>query len=403
MEFTSVMRAYRRTVKGKKKSSDYIRFGQRLGENLIQLHHELTSKTYKPGQTRCFVVIHPRPREIWAAPFRDRIVHHLIVEPLEKIWASKLHPKSFACRRGKGQLAALLDFQKQVRRLSQGGQKPVWALQVDIESFFYTIDRRILLEKFLSRAKDPELRSLIETQFSIDPRHHYRRTGNPYLVQFLPPEKSWLSKGPNQGIPIGNLTSQFGANLYLNELDHMITRNLKPGGYLRYMDDLLLLDTDPDKLKPLDAVIDQWLRTERNQNLNPTKTKLKPLHQGIEYLGMELKQVNDPKEPLRIHVPPDKKWKLVNEARRLTQLNWWRTTDHHALSLPLGHKNRHELQKINSRLGLMGHADSYKFRRQVAHKLLLNWGIGNEDLKEMGIDFAPIRNSKDFLSLKLNT
>lgn len=349
------------------------------------------------------MVLHPRPREIWAAPFRDRIVHHLIVEPLEKIWEPKFHPKSFACRKGLGQYAAFEDLKKQVRQLSQGGRKTVWALQVDLESFFYTIDRNILLKLFLQRTSDPLLCHLIQLQFATDPRSNYRRTGDLDLVQQLPVAKSWLSKKPDQGIPIGNLTSQFGANLYLNSLDHMITRTLKPGGYLRYMDDLILLDTDSDHLRPMEKIIDDWLRSERHQNLNPSKTKLLPLTQGITYLGMEHKQVNDPKEPLKIIVSPEKKWKLVQEARRMTKVNWWRTTDHHALSPPLGHMARNELQKMNSRLGLIGHASSYKFRVQVIRELLAFWGIGNDELKEMGVDFSPVRPRKDFLNMKLNT
>lgn len=397
------MKAYQRTIQGKKKSAEYEKFERTLGASLLELHRDLVTGRYKPGVTRCLVVLHPRPREIWAAPFRDRIVHHLIVDPLDKIWEPKFHPKSFACRRGMGQFAALLDFKKQVRRLSQGGRKPVWALQLDIESFFYTIDRVILREHFLKKASDPWLRHLIELQFAVDPRKNFRRTGDLTAIRKLAPGKSWLSKGANQGIPIGNLTSQFGANLYLNELDHFVTRCLKPGGYLRYMDDLILLDANPDRLRPWEEIIDGWLRDERHQNLNRSKTRLKALRDGIDYLGLQLKQVDNPKEPLRITVPPDKKWKLVQEARRMTQVNWWPTKDHHELSFPLSHKNRSELQKINSRLGLMGHANSYKFRTQAIRELLSAWGIGNDELAEMGVDFAPLRNRDDFLSLKLNT
>lgn len=181
MEYEAILRAYRKTVRGKTKSAEYIRFEKTLGENLHKLYLEIKSGQYRPGITRCFIVMHPRPREIWAAPFRDRIVHHLIVEPLEKIWEPKFHPKSFACRRGKGQLAAFRDFKKQVR-------------------------------------------GLIERQFNYDPRENFLRRGDLSLVAKLPAAKSWLTKGPDQGIPIGNLTSQFGANLYLNALDYLITR-----------------------------------------------------------------------------------------------------------------------------------------------------------------------------------
>jgi hypothetical protein len=173
------------------------------------------------------------------------------------------------------------------------------------------------------------------------------------------------------------------------------------------MDDLVLLDTDPNRLRPMVEIMDHWLRTERRQNLNPTKTKLTPLHQGVDYLGMQLKQVDRPSEPLSLTAPPDKKWKLVQEARRVAQARWDRTEDHHELSFPLGHKNRSRLQSINSRLGLLHHANSYRFRSRCLSQLMASWSEHDsnndrEELRILGADsFTPIRASPDFLKLKL--
>ncbi len=369
MEYAAIYKAYKKCAKGKRKSSQCQRFQNRLGQELFLLHKELNNNTYKPSAGRCFVVVNPKVREIWASTFRDRVVHHLIVEPLEKIWEPRFHPKSFACRKGKGLHAAIEDFKKQVRRLSQGGMVTVWALKVDIASFFFTVDRDILKKLFLQEARDQELVQLIEKLFSFDPRSNFKRVGDLSLFAKIPKEKTWQYRAEKQGMPIGNLTSQFGANLYLNDLDQFVSRKLKPKGYLRYMDDLTLLDTDPAKLRLLEGVIDNWLLRNRKQRLNPTKTVLTRLTKGIEYLGFYLKQTGNAKEPLLVLPQPSKKWKFVQEARRLARQDIEPLVGAHDLSFPLHHESRQELQKLNSRLGLMTHTSSYKLRRKTLRKL----------------------------------
>lgn len=392
LEFAAVCNAYRKCAKGKKESLDCTRFESRLGQELYLLYKELNAGTYTPGQGRYFIVTQPRPREIWASTFRDRVVHHLIVEPLEKIWEPKFYPKSFACRKGKGLHAAIVDFKKQVRRISQGGEKLVWSLQLDIESFFFTVDRDILKELYLRNVNDKELARLIELQFAFDPRKNFKKVGDLKLFRSIAPEKSWNSKKSNQGMAIGNLTSQFGANLYLNELDHFIARQLKPKGYLRYMDDLTLLDTDQEKLKGFISIVDEWLRTHRKQNLNSTKTILKPLNRGIEYLGFRLKQVDSPKEPLIVIPQPEKKWKLVKEARRLENQDYTPIMAHD-VSFFVHHKNRQQFQKINSRLGLLAHTRSYKLRKKTLGKLATVFKQQKPD--------TPLAIRKDYLSVRL--
>lgn len=392
MEWAAVYKAYKKCAKGKRKSGDCTKFESRLGQELHSLHSDLNRQTYKPVRGRCFIVTNPRMREIWASTFRDRVVHHLIVEPLEKIWEPRFHPKSFACRKNKGLHAAIMDFKKQVRRISQGGVKTVWVLQLDIASFFFTVDRDILKALFLSEMKDSEIIRLIEILFSIDPRRDFRKVGDLGLFKEVPPSKSWHSRGEKQGIPIGNLTSQFGANLYLNALDHFVTRALKPKGYLRYMDDLTLLDTDSERLAAFASAVGEWLVTHRRQNLNPTKTVLKPLTAGIDYLGFRLKQIDAPKDPLLVLPQAEKKWKLVEETRRLTQQEF-RPIKPHEISFFVHHRNRRELQKLNSRLGMMTHTSSYRFRRKTVSRLC--------DYFETHKPDTPLTVRKDYRSIRL--
>lgn len=400
MKFETILNAYKKCARGKRNSTECLHFEMKLGYELVKLHKEILSGKYKPQPLRCFILLEPKPREIWASSFRDRIVHHIIVKEVAKIWDKKLHPKSFACRKGMGTHAAIKDFKKQVRKISQGGRKTVWVLQLDLESFFYTIDRETLKKLFLKDIKNPLMIRLIEMQFEVDPRLNYRRTGDLDRFQSFPTERSWLSKTSGQGIPIGNLTSQYGANLYLNELDHLITRELKPKGYLRYMDDLTLMDTDPEKLRPFEKIVNDWLLKNRKQKLNSRKTSLKPLEVGIEYLGLELFQVNSPKDPVMAKVPPKKKWKLVSEARRLSGLKWHPINDYHELALPMRFERLVELQRINSRLGLMTSTCSKRFRKKTLQKMQSVTCIDDAWPDEK--PYYSLKLREDYLAVKLN-
>lgn len=368
MEFNKVLAAYKKCSKGKRRSLDCARFESQLGKEVVSLTDDINNRTYQPGESRCFVVTKPRPREIWASQFRDRVVHHLIVDHLESLWEKSLSNRSFACRKGKGIHAVFRDIKSEVRKISQGGQKTVWALQLDIESFFVTIDRVILKELFLKRAKDSEIIWLIERNFDADPRFHYKKCGWRDNFKLVAEHKSWLARPARQGIPIGNLTSQFGANLYLSDLDLFVQRELKPKAYFRYMDDLLLLSDKKEKLVQLEEKVNIWLQVQRRQNLNLHKTSLVPLNEGIDYLGFRLQQVPEPKDPLIILPQRKKKWDLVREARKLESHNWESIEFPHELSFSLKDYHRKKIQKINSRLALLGHSLSYGFREKTLNK-----------------------------------
>lgn len=403
--FFEVLRTYKKCVKGKNKSPEVEVFKKRLGLELVKLTKELESWTYKTGIHRSFVVKEPKMREIWASPFRDRIIHHLVVEPLENIWEPRFHPKSFACRKGKGVYKAIEDFQNQVRRISQGGRKPVYALQIDVESFFFTINREILKNLMLKEAKTKQLKFLIDLQFKTDPRDYFKKSGDLSLYAELPARKSWHSRPKTQGIPIGNLTSQFGANLYLNELDHYISRKLKPKGFLRYMDDLTLLDSDPEALRPMVEQVDHWLKVNRKQNLNQAKTKLSPLYKGIDYLGFRLQQVNSAQEPLLVRCTPKKKWKLISEMKNLSKENWTPQFDVHILSRPHRKFKRQKLQKINSRLGLTTHARCYQFRKKSVIRLIYensSYDITAHATESYIKQVKALKSTKNYTSMKIN-
>ncbi len=251
--------------------------------------------------------------------------------------------------------------------------KSVWVLKLDIARFFVSIDRTLLTQLVVSKVRDPKLKHLTEILFRHDGRIGCRRRGRPEDFRTIDPAKSWFAQPEAKGLPIGNLTSQFGANFYLNALDHFILRQIKPRAYLRYMDDLVFLDTEPDNLEKIEAVVDQWLDRERGQRLNPAKTVLTPLIKGVEYLGYWLRQTDSAANPIDLFMPPKKKWELTRRFRELENhgLPWPSHAHPLAKHLPFDELNG-ALASINAALGYASHARSWKTRETLLRKLLRN-------------------------------
>ncbi len=212
--------------------------------------------------------------------------------------------------------------------------------------------------------------------------------------KLVPLHKSLFGRPSTDGLPIGNLTSQFGANVYLNSLDHFISRKLRPQGYLRYMDDLTLLDTDRSKLQGLIQPIDDWLESKRGQRLHPAKTTLKSLRKdSIELLGYRFIA---PTDELIMQTRKSKQWEFVALLR-----------GHESKGLPIPYLNhpleidhsRKEIKsmlgKVNSRLGLMKHAKSYQFRKKTLSKFKNETNCALQFLGEM-----PLSIKGDFSSIK---
>jgi hypothetical protein len=356
--FDDVLTAYQHCRVGKPASVQQSRFELKVSENILNLVSDIHKRKYKPGQATCFVVTHPKPREIFAANYQDRIVHHLIVSRLEPIWEPKFINTSFACRTGKGTHGALQNLKAQVRKISRGGKLPVFVLQLDLAAFFVSIHRPTLKDLFLKdlNPRAEQLRWLIETYMNHDPRQNVRMLCTPAVHASIPKEKSWFNRAPDDGLPIGNLTSQFGANVYLNDLDHWIMRTLKPMGYLRYMDDLTLLHSDRSFLEPLEKPINDWLKKYRFMELNPKKSSLSDLRDGINYLGYRVVQTDSPKNPARLRSPPIRNWDFIADLRALEKKGLpEQSKPHHFAIAPNYKAQRERLASINSRLGLFKH------------------------------------------------
>ena len=399
LSYDELVRAYRACRFGKRASAHQVAFETRLGKNLNQLYQEIIERKYKPSPAVCFVVTKPKPREIFASHFRDRLVHHLLVSRLEPAWERKFIHSSFACRKGKGTLGAIRYFQKNVRTLSQGGRHLIWALKLDLSSFFITIDRSVLTELLLKSTNDPILRYLIEAIYVHDSREGVKKRGDSALFELIQKDKSWFFCAPQKGLPIGNLTSQFGANVYLNSLDHWIQRTLKPAAYLRYMDDLLLLANSREELVEVENQIDDWLKKNRFQSLNRRKTELLRLDQGFRYLGYRCKQVDHAKEPLQLFMEPKKKWELVQSFRDLEKMGEVFSSVPHPLSAFIQNASlKSQTQRINARLGLAKHAHSFRFRKALLEKAVRST---TDELNGDGSSWKPYKIDRSYRKIKI--
>jgi RNA-directed DNA polymerase len=229
---------------------------------------------------------------VFAADFRDRVVHHLLVENMERVFEPRFIHDSYACRTGKGTLAASDRLMQFLRRITCNGRRRAWALKLDVAGFFSSIHKRTLYGIIARYIRDPELLWLTRTILFHDPTGDYRfRSHDPAAPgpktkgYPIPARKSLFGKHNERGLPIGNLTSQFWANVYLNELDQFAKRTLRCRCYVRYMDDVVLLDPDPETLRRWREAIAAFAEERLSLRLRERDVEPQPASRGIDFVG----------------------------------------------------------------------------------------------------------------------
>ena len=285
-ELVTAHRDCRRT---KRNSASALKFEANLEHNLVHLHEQLENGSYVPGTSKCFVITRPKPREVWAAEFRDRVVHHLLYNRIGPRFERSFIADSCACIKGRGTLYAAQRLEAKVRSITQNWSRPAYYLKCDLANFFVSIDKNILLELLLAKISEPFWRALTELVLMHDPRADFVYLGDPALMERVPPHKRLLEQPAYLGLPIGNLSSQFFANIYLNELDQFVKHNLRCRHYIRYVDDFVLLHESPQWLNAAHAEIEAFLASKLNSRLNPTKTILQPVARGVDFVGQVIK------------------------------------------------------------------------------------------------------------------
>lgn len=286
VEFEEIVEAYFKCRKNKRNTQHALRFEIELERNLFELFEELKDGRYEIGRSVAFVVDQPKTREIWAAQFRDRIVHHLIYQRLWPVISPGFIRNSFACIPERGALDASNRLWAGMRSLSWNWQRPGYFLSADVKNFFVGIHKPTLWQILERKAQaDPWILNLTRQVLFHDPRQRCIVKSKPEAFARVARSKSLWFADPDRGLPIGNLTSQFFANVYLNELDQFVTQTLQAKRYYRYVDDFVILHESPTQLNEWYSAIDAFLRDRLKIELHPFKKRLAPIDSGVDFVG----------------------------------------------------------------------------------------------------------------------
>ncbi len=283
--FNQLYYCYLKCRKNKRNTINQLAFEVNAEQNLLRLEEELNNRTYLPARSICFVVDRPKLREIFAADFRDRVVHHVLVDHLEPIAEPKFIYDSYACRKNKGTHGAVKRLQGFTRSVTENNSKRAYCLQLDVRSFFVTINKDILFDLVMKYTKDPDMIWLATVVIYNDCTENCKMTKGKDLIKHIPEHKTLFKQTKNKGLPIGNLTSQFFANMYLNELDQFVKHTLRCRYYVRYSDDFLILHREKDRLEKWKKEVGLFLKDKLDLALNTHKTTIQPASNGIDYLG----------------------------------------------------------------------------------------------------------------------
>ncbi len=281
----NIYRQYLRCRKNKRNTINALRFEYNLEENLLKLQEELETQTYSPSRSVCFVLKQPKLREIFAADFRDRVVHHILVDYLEKFWEPIFIYDSYACRRGKGTQGGVKRLQRFTRKISRNGTKRAYFIQLDIQGFFLHINKEVLYQIVAKRIWDEKILWLVREVIFHDCTIDAIFKGKRNLLQIIPVHKTLFNTENKRGLPIGNLSSQFFANVYLNELDQFVKHHLKARYYIRYCDDGVLLHEEKERLFEWRKRIGEFLHDRLRLTLNNKREKSSQISNGIDFLG----------------------------------------------------------------------------------------------------------------------
>jgi len=358
----------------------------RLPEIVLGLAADIAAGRYQPQRFTVFAVTDPKLREIFAPAFPDRLVQQWLVRHIEPWFDKRFIDDSYANRKGKGTHAAVTKLQQFMRQ-----PKHRWYCKLDIQAFFPNIDRRILLNFWQeAQPKLPfkhevltlinQVATTIINQSPVNPPP--RLSGDRALLAKIPPHKSLYHAPHGIGLPIGSLTSQFFANVYLNELDQYIKHTLKIQGYLRYVDDFIILGDNAELLIAQQKQIAQFLQDKLHLQLHPHKIVLQRVNQGADYLGSIVYPHHSLIRQRSVRALHRRLYffrQLLasngqTKTRALPNGTWQRWLNNHTAFITPGVPTPELLQRmlatINSYYGLFIHARTYTLRKHIYHRRL---------------------------------
>lgn len=309
----NLLSAWKEFVAGKRSKQDVREFSRNLIDNIISLHNDLTNKTYRHGGYHDFYINDPKRRHIHKASVKDRLLHHAVYRLLYPFFEKTFIHDSYSCRLGKGTYKAIERFDYYAGKTGKNNTKTVWILKCDIKKFFANINHKILLKILTGYIPDKDILWLLGN--IIDSYHTKEKRG--------------------AGLPLGNLTSQLFANVYMNVFDQWVKHRLKIKGYVRYADDFVFFGEDKQKLNLLIGPIEKFLADELGLKLHPNKIIQKTFSSGMDFLGW-------------VNLPNYKKLRRKTKERMFKKLA----------------EDPCE-EVFQSYLGLLSHGDTYKTEKEL--------------------------------------
>lgn len=285
-----VIDAYMDCRRHKRSTVNQIDFERNLISNCVELWEDINNGTYYPGKSIAFIVKEPKPREIFAATFRDRIVHHIIMNRLESLFEKEFIDSSFNCRKKKGILYGVKQLHEDIRKCSNDYTENCYVVKFDLQGFFLSINKQILwnkVEKFIQEQyngddKEDILR-LSRIVIMHCPEKNCIRRSRLEDWNLIPKSKSLFCVGDNFGLPIGNLTSQIFANFYLNSFDHFVVSNFQYYG--RYVDDFYIITKHKVRVLNFVPKIRKFLIEDIGVTLHPKKFYMQQYYKGCDFIG----------------------------------------------------------------------------------------------------------------------
>lgn len=315
-----VFYAYYNCRSNKQNTANAIAFEVDYEHNLVQLCKEINNGTYQIGRSITFIVDKPVKREIFAADFRDRVVHHLVIGKLNQLFEKQFIFDSYSCRVGKGTHFGIQRVDKFIRQCSKNYSSDCYILKLDLQGFFMSINKSILfakLEQFINEKYKQSDKDLIIKQCKQiiynGPTKSCIIKGNKNDWNNLPETKSLFHSKPNCGLPIGNLTSQVFANFYMDTFDHFVKHDLKIQYYGRYVDDFIIVHEDKEYLKTLIPKLAEFLQSELQVTIHPKKVYLQHCSKGVKFLGTVIL-------PNRIYIANRTKGNFYNAIEKQNQI-----------------------------------------------------------------------------------
>lgn len=315
--------------KGKTKKRDVLEFERRLEDNIFTLHDDLVNRRYMHRPYHQFHIFDPKFRVIHKAEVRDRVVHHLLFRYLEALYQPSFIYQSYSSQKERGTHRAVVDVAAALRQQSRNNHRTIWALKLDIKKFFDSINHTVLTMLVQKRVRDPGILWLV----------------NQVIGSYS------SSQGEGRGVPIGNLTSQIFANIYLSQLDYFVKFQLRMKHYFRYADDFIILDEKRAYLESLLGLIQSFLDKKLLLTIHPQKIVLRKFHQGIDFVGSVI-------FPHHRILRTKTKQRMFRKSRKMVERYNAGLIDEFTLQ-----------QSTQSYLGLLQHVNGYRIDQKLRNEV----------------------------------